>query len=40
MMWKAVGLNGGGFFNDYNNRLKYNEFDYVKRITLADFSNK
>jgi hypothetical protein len=39
MMWKAVG--GGDRSNILNDsKLKYNEFDYVKRISLIDFSNK
>ena len=46
MMWKAVGVLAAGepgrtisHLMD-SNRLRYNEFDYVKRITVADFQNK
>ncbi len=45
MMWKAVGVLATGdpsrtisnLMND--SRLKYNEFDYVKRISLIDFNS-
>jgi hypothetical protein len=37
-MWKAVDESGRTTtLND--TRLKYNEFDYVKRVTVVDFSN-
>ena len=46
-MWKAVGVLAAGEpgrttsnMLDNFNRLKYNEFDYVKRISLQDFSTK
>lgn len=47
MMWKAVGVMAAGepgrtisHLMDHANRLKYNEFDYVKRISIADFNKK
>jgi hypothetical protein len=44
MLWKAVGVMAAGEpgrtnsnLLDQQNRIKYNEFDYVKRISLQDF---
>ena len=39
MMWKAVDDNGRST-TLHDSRLKYNEFDYVKRITVVDFLNE
>jgi hypothetical protein len=39
MMWKAVDDNGRSTTLQ-DARLKYNEFDYVKRITVVDFLNE
>jgi hypothetical protein len=38
-MWKAVDDNGRST-TLHDSRLKYNEFDYVKRITVVDFLNE
>ena len=38
-MWKAVDENGRST-TLHDNRLKYNEFDYVKRITMAEFAGE
>jgi|LauGreDrversion4_2_1035121.scaffolds.fasta_scaffold127246_5 hypothetical protein len=37
-MWKAVDESGRSTTLQ-DARLKYNEFDYVKRITVVDFAN-
>jgi hypothetical protein len=39
MMWKAVDESGRSTTLQ-DARLKYNEFDYVKRITVVDFLNE
>ena len=39
MMWKAVDESGRSTTLQ-DTRLKYNEFDYVKRITVVDFLNE
>ena len=39
MMWKAVDESGRST-TLHDTRLKYNEFDYVKRITVVDFLNE
>lgn len=44
MMWKAIaGEELNGRTNSHlaeASRLKYNEFDYVKRVTMAEFNNE
>ncbi len=39
MMWKAVDESGRST-TLHDARLKYNEFDYVKRVTVVDFLNE
>ena len=42
MLWKALGDDQARTIShlDQNSRLKYNEFDYVKRISVKDFMNE
>ena len=43
MMWKAMHGDEAGRTNSYlaeAGRLKYNEFDYVKRVTMAEFNHE
>jgi hypothetical protein len=41
MLWKAMGVDESGRTTTLNDsRLKYNEFDYVKRIAMAEFMHE